>query len=39
MICLGALYDCTDTMTVHIPFKIARNKNNKNVVTRRKYYD
>ena len=32
MICLRALSDCTDTLTVHIPFKIARNTNDKNVV-------
>ena len=40
MICLRALSDSTDTLTVHIPFKIARNRNDKNVVTRRedKYY-
>ena len=34
MICLRALSDLTDTMTVNIPFKIARNKNDKNVATR-----
>ena len=35
MICLRALSDLTDTITVNIPFKIGRNKNDKNVATRR----
>ena len=39
MICLRALSDSTDTLTVHIPFKIARNRNDKNVVTRREDKD
>ena len=39
MICLRALSDCADTLTVHIPFKIARNTNDKNVVTRREDKD
>ena len=39
MICLRALSDCTDTLTVHIPFKIARNTNDKNVVPRREDKD
>ena len=29
----------TDTLTVNIPFKIARNKNDKNVATRREDKD
>lgn len=39
MICLKALSDRTNTMTVHIPFKIARNNNNKNVLTKREGKD
>ena len=39
MICLRALSDLTDTITVNIPFKIARNKNDKNVATRREDKD
>ena len=39
MICLRALSDCTDTLTVHIPFKIVGNTNDKNVVTRREDKD
>ena len=39
MICLRALSDSTDTITVNIPFKIARNKNDKNVATRREDKD
>ena len=39
MICLRALSDLTNTMTVNIPFKIARNKNDKNVATRREDKD
>ena len=39
MICLRALSGCTMTLTVHIPFKIARNTNDKNVITRREDKD
>ena len=39
MICLRALSDSTDTITVNIPFKIARNKNDKKVATRREDKD
>ena len=39
MICLRALSDLTDTITVNIPFKIARNKSDKNVATMREDKD